>query len=786
MWTVDPKIPLGLWWALVAVALVVIVSYVLRRESMMSFGKRFGLGCLLAVGLAGPLWIALNPTWVETIPPLPGDPTFTVLIDGSMSMGTADTGQNGTKTRWQQAVELSNQLDPGLSKVKVVRKVFNNRVVPFPDENEEQNAKLNQIDLSADEGSLLNRLENWPNGHRTDLAAALRESSRTGSLGQAILMISDGAHNANSVNNLLQAAREAKALSTPIYTLTIGTSVGMKNLSVVARAGRMIAFPDRPLTIRVQVAHNGLAGMNTELGLWLGNEQLQSKTIRLTDDPNQEVSFTLESGVEKPLERFRIMASEVRGEVTNADNQTAVLVQKLTAPIQVLVLEGKPYWDSKFLGRNLSRDPIVDLTSIVQVGNGRFLKRRISAVPDSEASEDAAETGDENGVSRDEWSIVKDLASPLDSRKILREYRVVMLGRDSEAFLTEEAIENLRTWIATDGGCLLCSRGAPMSQISKKLAEILPVRWGTGMESHFRSELSDFGLDSSVFEPLLTEGDDPLSKLPPLSTQGKPTLRRGLPQVLVQSMTSSDGRSLPVVTYQPYGAGQSVVVEGAGMWRWAFLPPQHAEKDDVYPTLWQALLQWIVSQQDVLPGQEIAVRPDRANFISGDQATASVVIKDPSAWPAEGPTSELSGLLQSSTEEGLPTRVSLVPSNLGNDIYRLNLGKLPVGYYSLNVVSGSNDQVRAATAFEVRDPWFESLEVDARPDLMRKVSSLSEGAVVEPEEIDGLVESFADRLKQDQRHEEQRTPLWDRPWIMLVVLSAWLITWTVRRQGGLT
>ncbi len=47
-------------------------------------------------------------------------------------------------------------------------------------------------------------------------------------------------------------------------------------------------------------------------------------------------------------------------------------------------------------------------------------------------------------------------------------------------------------------------------------------------------------------------------------------------------------------------------------------------------------------------------------------------------------------------------------------LYRAEFGSLEIGYYTIKVVQGEKDQVLAASAFEVKDPWFESLEVDAR------------------------------------------------------------------------
>ncbi len=103
----------------------------------------------------------------------------------------------------------------------------------------------------------------------------------------------------------------------------------------------------------------------------------------------------------------------------------------------------------------------------------------------------------------------------------------------------------------------------------------------------------------------------------------------------MQSAAEQGDGSVPIVTYQPYGSGQTIVVEGAGMWRWAFLPPQHAEKDKIYPTLLA-----IDGPMDHFPARydartRSAIRADRATFLSGDRTSASVTVRNPKSMAQE-------------------------------------------------------------------------------------------------------------------------------------------------------
>jgi hypothetical protein len=214
------------------------------------------------------------------------------------------------------------------------------------------------------------------------------------------------------------------------------------------------------------------------------------------------------------------------------------------------------------------------------------------------------------------------------------------------------------------------------------------------------------------------------------------------------------------------------------------LPPQHAAKDKVYPTLWQSLIQWIVSQQDLMPGQKIAIRSDRATFLTGDQASATVLVSSPEEFQSPSGQPDFEVLLEGPGLE-LPRRVTPSASGTSDEIFRVLFGTLEIGYYTASVVRGNADEVFAETAIEVRDPWFESLELDARPDVMRRVAEISGGAALGAEEVTDLAERFARRVAESRQQKETRTTLWDRPLVLLTVLSAWLCCWIVRRRSGL-
>ncbi len=748
----EPQIPLGLWWAMAMMALVAWAWYALARDSGLGLFRRALVLGLMALVLIAPLVLLLNPTWIEPIVPPAGKPLITVLVDATQSMQVDDVD---TQTRWNAALEMAAEIKAAASQE------FDVNIIRF--------GKIMQA-IDSQTSALP------PDGSNTNLTGVLRQTlSVNRPQGHAIALLSDGAHNVGSTISVTAAADNARALDVPIYTTPLGGSVGASNVSISVRNPQLMTFPDRPVNVRIQLSHRSFGGRAVTIGLLESGEQIAAKRLRLSPDGPSETEFTIRPTA-AGMYRYVVAVKPIDGEATTADNQASLQLQVIDEPIRVLLLEGKPYWDTKFLARNLAADPAIELTSLVLVRKGRLMRRTDPAA--MTLDQDSNEIKDPQPIPGGAWETLPTGASDWDNAEKLSDFRVVVLGRSTEVFLNDEAIERLRSWISLDGGALVCSRGAPANQMEQRLGQLLPVRWQAQAEFRTRAQLTSLGQSASLLPQDLGAGSDPISALPSLALGAKPKVAIGLPQVLVQSATGQDGQAVPIVSHQPYGSGQAVVVEGAGMWRWAFLPPEKASAQRVYASLWQGLMQWLISQQDLLPGQQIAIRSDRLAYVTGDSVTVSVLVR-------ESFSDELPDCMVDGPGLELPRRATPVPVGSQEGIHRANFGALPPGHYQASLLGRDPAQPGVVTEFDVRDPWFERLEVDSRPGLLRQIAQRSGGRVVDSSDADLIAKDYREHLNMSRPEKSRRIPLWDRRWVLLTVLGAWIVCWMTRRSSGL-
>jgi hypothetical protein len=773
--TFEPQISSALWLTMVVCAAGLLGGYAWRRPRGLSRQRWSGIISLMAIGTGLPLVILLNPTWRERIPPPAGRPRLAIVVDSSASMAATDMPDG--RSRYQAAVEIANSAAAGLAdRFEIHAFTFAGTVLP----------------TSVDEMKTTT-----PRGQITNLASAISESvDASRPAGQAVLLLSDGNHNGTGgTAQVLAAVSLARTVDAPIYTRTLGSDAGIHDLAIRLHAPQQLSFIGQSVPVAAFVRRRGRAPQGVTVVLSHEGNVIDRKDVFIGSDAETEVRFHVRQ-VRRGLYRYEVHIEPFEGEVTQVNNYGTFLLRVVDEPIRVLLVEGKPYWDTRFLMRTLASDSSIEPVSVVRIAEGRYLERTLKRVRKLEAATTPGQDRETetDGVAKsnpaiaalevpvtESWRVLDNGLEILGNETALGTFQVVILGRDSESFLTEQAVSNLRNWVASDSGALVCSRGQPMAQVNERLDRLLPIQWGKSHESRFRIALTDRGRDLRWFESRERGGSgDTLQQLPTLATSASAEPPRPLATVLASVAGGTAGEEeVPVVTYQPFGGGRVVVVEGAGMWRWAFLPPAYADHDSTYSSLWQGLLRWLVSGAGLLPGQDMALRTDQVTFGSNEPATATLLVRREAAL-GQIPHVELT----SDAIEGIRS-VSAVPEGDGLGVYRLMFGELPEGRYQARIAGQSPEKSGSQTVFDVRRLMEEQLDLKARPELMERIATNTGGIELKGNASSEIAEAFKSHLERARPERIRRTIAWDRWWVMLGMIGVWATAWGLRRRSGL-
>ncbi|MEO6437027.1 MAG: hypothetical protein ABIP55_14890, partial [Tepidisphaeraceae bacterium] len=302
----DPLIPASLWLALALVAAGLLAWYAWSRPSVVTRARWVVTIGLMTGALSLVLGILLNPTWVREVAPPPGKPLLTLLVDSSASMGTPDADRGATRyaAAALQAMELADAL----------KKQFDVRVRTFAG--------------AASAAGVEDLPVRTPTGENTDLTTALLASlDEQRPQGQAVVLLSDGIHNAGGgVSGVLNATRLAKAGATPVYTRTFGGQATGFDVALELRSSQDLAITHQKVPVTARLSHHGINAGKASVLLLENGKEIARRDAQLMPGSPADVHFVV--GQEKVgVYSYEVRVEPQQGEKTQANNTASYVLR---------------------------------------------------------------------------------------------------------------------------------------------------------------------------------------------------------------------------------------------------------------------------------------------------------------------------------------------------------------------------------------------------------------------------------------------------------------------------
>jgi len=560
-----------------------------------------------------------------------------------------------------------------------------------------------------------------------------------------VLLISDGRA---TTPDTLEAGQLALARSVPLWTWTLGGSVPKRDLWIETASSEALAFNGSEVELAATLRVAGYPNRSFHIEVSRENEPIETREV--VPDTNGIAKIVLR--VKAPAageQRYLFRVPPEPDEADTANNERAVFVRTVGEKVRVLVAEGQPHWDTKFLVQSLKRDPHVDLTAVYRLNANRHM-----AILSREGSEARAET---DMFPRDQ----KDLDS----------YDVVVLGRGAEGFFDAHTEAMLTGFVSRRGGSLVFARGKPYGGRFQPLAKFEPLAWGSGMAAAPKIRPTDAGRDNPIFN-LGAAGtlDELLERLPALDHVSVTLGEKPLAVVLASS-AEQDGPVL--VAYQRYGQGRALSLNASGLWRWSFRETGQEESEIAYRRFWISLLQWLLSGSQFLPGADTALSTARRYYTS----------EQPMQFVIHTRNLDLSAYHPRVSIIGSNGTVEVDPRARGES-FVAEAGPFPAGSYRVVLKNNIGKPAELAQNVEVVSASLEKSELSADPDLMRQLAETSGGATLSGPDIARLPE-LVRRWQAARQLVHRQQPLWDRWWFLASLIGLLGIEWWMRRKEGL-
>lgn len=653
-------------------------------------------------------------------------PKLVVLVDTSASMATPDMdGQ----PRLAAAVRALNP-----ATMAVLNKEF---VVD-----------VRQFDREARPAEISQLVSNAPAGDASDIGRAVMSAvSQLGDIkAQAgVLVVSDGRATAAGMDD---AAQLALARSVPLWTCTLGGKVPRHDLWIETGSSEALAFSGADVELSATLHADGYPNRSFKVELLKDDRALETKEV--VPDSNGLARVTMRvQAPETGEQRYVFRTPPQADEADTANNERAVFLRSVGAKVRVLVAEGQPYWDTKFLVQSLKRNTNVDLTAVYRLNANRHVA--VVSGPGTEK--------------RTEEDLFPRTAEAMNA------YDVIILGREAESFFDDKTEALLTDFVSKRGGSLVFARGKAYGGRFQSLAKFEPVAWGDGVTADVKLRPTEAGRDNPIFD-LGSAGtlEELLERLPALD-QASVTLGEKPLAVVLANAEQADGPVL--VAYQRYGQGKAMCLNASGLWRWSFRETGQAESEAAYQRFWVSLLQWLLGGAQFLPGSDVALTSAR-RYYSSEQPMQFLISTRNLDRAIYQPRLVISN----------GTNSTEVEPRARGDSFVAEAGPFTPGTYHIALKNNIGKPAELSQAIEVVSASIEKQELSADPEAMRMLAEKSGGAVVGLGDIARLPD-IVKRWEAERELTHRQQTVWDRWWVMTGLLCLLGAEWWARRREGL-
>lgn len=765
-----------------AAAVLGLIALVAGREQPAERWLRIaGSGLLLLPLLGLGVWVSLAGSERSST-------MLVMAVDRSLSMSVRDvTADSGDVLSRAEAAESFWLNPPGLSQLQQGL-LLEGRTI-----GDGERRAILLPDRSVERGS-------EPSGLRSEVAADLIRlidgASATGS--RDILVLTDGI---DTTGQSLEGAGEiASALGVRVHAVALGEALQGQDTAVVlsAMAERLVAGEATSLIAQVRGPDDAPAARlivrerryaDRSAGSIEAERVLFERIVGFADPRGRRFEIPIrpaiqrEEGAAGGVELFEYTAELVPmpGEQSTDNNRARAVVRVTDALIRVLVIEGEPYWDTRFLLAALRLDEGIELVSAQSVRVRRLLVR---------------------------WSDAGAIQLPFDTpmRPLIAESDIVVLGRGVERLLDVDDARLVRELVVERGGGLVMLRGRPTDdpELSRIFDELAPVQWGDALQAdQARASLTEAGRRSGLFEPrdlpegeFATEFDTDtgaiVAALPDLVTVTRVERERSLSVVLLQS--EQDGSAL--IAHSRTGSGRVLAVLGEGLWRWAIRPPDafaSADAEAVYSALWKRMTRWLVGREAFLPGEELSVRLTPRTVRPGETARFEIRARSTDASDERTPLVRLVTPSGESEELGVRSATDEASARIGfgERGWSGTIRASEPGVYRV-VASWDDDEETSGQGVDllvVQEDRGELRDVSTRREELEALAAATGGLFLPvqptPEDLDRLLERITEGdTSADDDPVRRFDPKWDSPWVFVLLTFSLILAWWLNRRWG--
>jgi len=639
----------------------------------------------------------------------------------------------------------------------------------------------------------------------TDIAMALEDVQKdiSSEMLAGVLLVTDGIHNGDA--SLDPIARRLGAQRVPVMGVRVGGTLNPFDIAVADVIAPESIFLGDNVRIRAVMRATNARGKKIRVDLLFDGYTNAVESVELDITENlwqREVRFK-HLPEERGIVKYEIRTDVHEGELFDDNNSWTVDVAVSDDRTNVLLIDGSPRWEFRYL-RNLffNRDKSVHLQFHVVTPDLIAGLNFPEELPPASASREFGDA--EAGAlpeSRDEW----------------RKFDIIILGDLGPDVLSEGVLEDIHHCV-TERGALLVMIAGPNHMPhaypeDSLLRRMLPMTFDNTAVS-FRTPPDDAGYTLALTpsgkahavmqqSPSLAENDSIWAQMPNLSWRvpvkelrpGAEVLAYAQPlsdpfagrirfsfenvaEQLDESMREQNRNALIIASR--FGRGKILSLMFDRTWRF-----RYRVGDTHHHRFWGQVMRWGVGEKLRAGDEFFRLGTDRVVYTPGMPVqVVGRVLNREDGTPVRNVILNAILTPEGDTETVLD-RQRLIYREDSNGLYEAEFKGLETsGRYTVHLHRRDENRT-IETQFLIiptRRP-VELANVAATSEHLERVARLSGGRVIEPDEINQLLDAFGEGRRTME--ERLRRVLWDNPLLFILIVALLTAEWILRKKGNL-
>jgi hypothetical protein len=539
----------------------------------------------------------------------------------------------------------------------------------------------------------------------------------------ALILASDGIYNEGI--HPVYADFNPNAAGVPIYCIALGDTSYRKDLKISTLNANKIAYLGDKVQVDVLVESNALKGSVFNSILSNQGKTIANQTTSISENNTEhELRFIIDAA-KIGLQKYTLSLSQLKGEVTYANNQYDFYIEVIDSRLKVLILANGPHPDIAALKQSINKNKNYD----VQVAFIKNLKENISSYDLVILHQLPSKTE----VAASVWNVLKKDKIP---------FLIIAGAATNFAVLNQDqSIVSVKPNANTQN-------------------DVLP---------YFNAAFNAFTLDEATQQKLVT--------FPPLAVPFGDYKPGTSSQVFLKQQIGAVETDFPLISFGMNEGIKNGLFIGEGLWRWRMYDFLENKNHDAFDEIISKTVQYLTVKNDK---RRFRVNSTQNIYLETDK------IQLDAEWYNESyeliNKAEVTITLKNEKGEEFPYTFSKTEKS-----YRLELNSLPIGDYTYKASTNVNGKKYDATgAFSIKALQLEALQTRANHKVLYQLAEKTGGKVFFPHQMEDLAKLLLtkDTLKPILVEQVKTRSIIHLKGLFFLIISLLTVEWFARKYYG--